>query len=116
MEKLTFGLGVAVLGLVVVFFGLLILIGFIKLLSWVNGLSEKKKAIPQAEAPAAELIPQPEPVVEEGIPGEVIAAISAAIAAVWDGEGGFVVRRVRRIQNAPAWNRVGRDEQMLNRF
>ena len=52
----------------------------------------------------------------EEVPPETVAAIVAAIAAIWDGETGFTVRRVRRISNAPAWNRAGRDEQIYSRF
>ena len=47
---------------------------------------------------------------------ETIAAIIAAIAAIWEGEGGFVVRKVRRVSNAPVWNRAGRDEQIYSRL
>ena len=49
-------------------------------------------------------------------PAEVIAAITAAIAAVWESPNGFVVRHVKRISNAPAWKRAGRDEQTYSRY
>ena len=29
---------------------------------------------------------------------------------------GFVVRRVRRISNTPAWSKSGREEQVYSRF
>ena len=29
---------------------------------------------------------------------------------------GFVVRSIRRINNAPAWNRAGREEQVYSRM
>ena len=116
MEKFMFGLGVMALGMVVVFVGLLILIGFIKILGSVTMAGQKKKskltdnaAETVAEAPAA-------PVVEAGIPAEVVAAITAAVAAVWQGGNGFVVRHIRHINNAPAWNRAGREEQTYSRF
>ena len=32
------------------------------------------------------------------------------------GEGKFVVRHIKRINNAPAWNRAGREEQIYSRF
>ena len=51
-----------------------------------------------------------------GVTPEVAAAITAAIASVWEGQNGFVVRHIRRIHNAPAWNRAGREEQIYNRF
>ena len=51
-----------------------------------------------------------------GSNAEVIAAITAAIAAVWQAPTGFVVRHVKRVSNAPAWNRAGREEQTYSRF
>ena len=44
------------------------------------------------------------------------AAITAAIASVWQSETGFVVRHVKRITNASVWNRAGREEQTYSRF
>ena len=117
MEKVTFGLGVAGLGMIVVFVGLLILIGFITVLGLVSR-PKKPKAAPVKQA-APDVVAAP-PVqtapVAEGVPAEVIAAITAAIAAVWQGEKGFVVRHIRHINNAPAWNRAGREEQTYSRF
>ena len=46
----------------------------------------------------------------------MIAAITAAVSAVWQEDMGFVVRRVRRIHTAPAWNRAGRDDQIYSRL
>ena len=46
----------------------------------------------------------------------LIAAITAAIAAVWESPNGFVVRHVKRVSNAPAWKRAGRDEQTYSRY
>ena len=46
---------------------------------------------------------------------QVVAAISAALTMVMGGEK-FVVRHVKRIHNAPAWNRAGREEQTYSRF
>lgn len=122
MENLVFGLGVGVIGILVVFVGLVVLIGFIKLLTListhVSGERKQKKAEP-ASKPAAAPVVTTAPAVSaqpEGIPADVIAAITAAIASVWQGETGFVVRRVKRINNAPAWNRAGREEQTYSRF
>ena len=117
MEKITFGLGVAGLGMIVVFVGLLILIGFITVLGLVSR-PKKPKAAPVKQA-APDVVAAP-PVqtapVAEGVPAEVIAAITAAIAAVWESPNGFVVRHVKRISNAPAWKRAGRDEQTYSRY
>ena len=48
--------------------------------------------------------------------GEAFDLISAAIAAVWENENsGFVVRRVKKIQNSTARARAARDEQIYSR-
>ena len=117
MKNLIFSLGVTGVGLAVVFAGLVILIGFIMLL----GALTKEHKKPIAEAPKAEKAPEPIPdpaeeMEDEAIPAEVIAAITAAVAMVWQGETGFTVRHVKRIGNAPAWARAGREEQTYSRL
>lgn len=118
MDALLFGLSVALIGILVVFAGLVILIFCVKGISLLATAGSGKKK----EAPKSAVQPAPmhvaAPVVETaGIPAEVIAAITAAISAVWDGaKGGFTVKHVRRISNAPAWSRAGREEQTYSRF
>lgn len=117
MEKFTFGLGVAGLGMIVVFVGLLLLIGFITILGLVSR-SKKPKAAPVKQA-GPEVVAAPPvqtAVAADGVSPEVIAAITAAIAAVWESPNGFVVRHVKRVSNAPAWKRAGRDEQTYSRY
>lgn len=120
MSNIQIGLSTAAIGIVVVFVGLIILIGMIYVMTIFTRRTGNKPS-PAFEAPKASLPPVPEPAVEEEGEEEddsaVIAAITAAIACVWqDEEKGFVVRRVRRVQNSPAWQRSGREEQILNRF
>ncbi len=118
MDKLTFGLSVGAVGILVVFSGLVLLILFLKLFEVL--FSDRRKKLPETKAEAATQAPtivlpaQPAP--SDGITPEVIAAITAAISAVWQENTGFVVRRVRRIHNAPAWNRAGRDDQIYSRL
>ena len=121
LSILKYGLSVAAVGILTVFVALVILIGLIKVMEIVVGSVTKKKAAP-APAPAA---PAPAPVVEETAEeedeGELIAVIAAAVAAAMEAEGaeeptGFVVRSIRRINNAPAWNRAGREEQVYSRM
>ena len=98
---LQYGLSVALVGMSTVFVGLIILIGLIKLMEMImTGGKGKKKA--EAPAPAA----APAPVAEE------------AVEETDDDENttGFVVRSIRRINNAPAWNRAGREEQVYSRM
>ena len=66
--------------------------------------ARKVQAAPAAVMPSSDISP------------EVVAAITAAVSAVWEGQNGFVVRHVKRINNAPAWNRAGREEQIYSRF
>ena len=118
---LKYGLSVAAVGILTVFVALIILIGLIKVMELVIGGMTKKKAAP-APAPAA---PAPAPVIEETAEeedeGELIAVIAAAVAAAMEAAGaeeptGFVVRSIRRVNNAPAWNRAGREEQVYSRM
>ena len=126
MDKLFFGLGVAALGMITVFSGLVILIAFITLLSKFTAKEGKKKT----ESKSGEI----KAAAKSDVPDDVLAAISAAIAAydqtpspevvaaiaaalnIVMGEGKFVVRHIKRINNAPAWNRAGREEQIYSRF
>ena len=120
--KVVYGLQVAAIGLVVVFLGLAILIGFITLMAQVfkviNGNKEAKAAEAKraagaakaAEAAKAVPVAQPEPVVENVTDdSELIAVIAAAIAAFTDSDKQLVVRKVRRVSG---WNRAGRAEQV----
>ncbi len=124
--KLIYGAQVTAIGLVVVFLGLAILIGFITLMAQVfkaidASKNEKAKALAAAQAAeaaaaakaAAAQAPkavEPEPVVEEVTDdAELIAVIAAAIAAFTDSDKQLVVRKVRRVSG---WNRAGRAEQV----
>ena len=120
---LLYGLSVAVVGIATVFVGLIILIALIKVMEIaITGATKK------SEKPAASVAPRPAPIpvpVVEDEPeedeGELIAVIAAAVAAAMEaaGEenpGGFVVRSIRRVNNAPAWNRAGREEQVYSRL
>jgi sodium pump decarboxylase gamma subunit len=102
---------VVVLGLGVVFAILIILIGVISLMKVVfSGFGQGKK--------------KTEPVIESVEPtkvndcqasnDEVVAAISAAIAMMWNTSiHNVVVKSVRRIPNsASAWNKAGRNETL----
>jgi len=131
METLIFGLTVTAIGVAIVFAGLVILMALIKLVTLVTGGSGKtkkeKKEKKAAPAPAPATAPTPAPVQDEQLMAviaaavaaqdeELIAVISAAVAAVMGEEGNFVVRRVRRVSNASAWQRAGREEQIYSRF
>lgn len=119
LNNLGFGLIVTLIGMLTVFFGLVLLIGLIKLMENATANLGKggKKAKKQAEAPAP--APVAAPVVEE-VPvaddSELIAVIFAAVAMMMEDGSAFTVRRVRRVQNASAWQKAGREEQVYSRF
>ena len=123
--KIVYGLQVAAIGLVVVFLGLAILIGFITLMAQVfKAIDAKKNAAAAAAAKAAEaaraaeaakaaaaapVVEQPSEPEEVTDDAELIAVIAAAIAAFTDSDKQLVVRRVRRVSG---WNRASRAEQV----
>lgn len=118
LNNLGFGLTVTLIGIATVFLGLTILIGLIKLMEVVtSNLGKGGKKAKKAEQPSA--APVAAPVVEE-VPvtddSELIAVISAAVAMMMEDGSAFTVRRVRRVQNAPAWQKAGREEQVYSRF
>ena len=101
METLTFAetLLVAVIGMLVVFFGLVILIMLIKLMGALTGSMGKQEA-PKA-APVAAPVAAPAPVGKLSpakIDDETVAVLTAAIAAV-RGEGyPFQIKRIVRVK------------------
>ncbi|MBR3743113.1 MAG: OadG family protein [Clostridia bacterium] len=119
MDRLSLSLSTMGVGMLVVFCGLVILIACISVMTSITGRKKAPKAA--AAAPAPKAAPAPAPVQAEPEPeaddGEIIAAITAAIAAVWQSEGketGFVVRRVRRTQSSTARARAAREEQIFS--
>ena len=119
MSSLQIGLSTAAIGITVVFVGLIILIGMIYAMTVFTRRTGNKAAKPVSVPEKAPLPVQEAPAeeTEEENDESVVAAITAAIACVWQDEStGFVVRRIRRVQNSPAWQRSGREEQIMNRF
>lgn len=112
---------VTLTGLAVVFFGLVVLMGLIKVLVAATKNIGKPKQPKQAAKPA-EPAPAPAPVAAVAEPvaaandDALIAVITAAVACMMDDGAAFTVRRVRRISNTPAWQKAGREEQIYSRF
>ena len=122
LDKLGFAFLVMLIGLLIVFFGLIILICLIKLMSIIVGALTGKKKEQAAPAPAPVVVPEPvaEAAAEEtGLENdELIAVITAALAAFnKDGNKTLVVRSVRRAAaKTPAWTKAGRADQLASRF
>lgn len=109
---------VTLVGLSIVFAGLIILICLIKVLVTITTGTGKKKEAPKAAAPAAPAAaPAPAAAAVDVTDDDaLIAVITAAVACMMDEGSAFTVRRVRRISNAPAWQKAGREEQVYSRF
>lgn len=117
MDNLMLGLSTTAIGMLVVFFGLLILIACICAMTMITGRAKKTAAKEPLTEPAQEAAPAAEPEEAAAADEQLVAVISAAIAAVWqDEKGGFVVRRIRRCQNSSARARAAREEQIFSRL
>ncbi len=120
MNNLMNGLSTTLIGMLIVFFGLLVLIICISVMHKIMHPKTKASPAPAPQPEASAPVPaEPEP--EEPVTDdqELIAVITAAIAAIWKeqkSDGAFVVRRVRRISNSPLSARLARDEQMYSHF
>lgn len=116
LETLGFSLSVAVIGMAVVFFGLVVLVFLFKLMSAVvramTGRKAKKQAAIEAPAPAPAQIAPPAPAPAQEDDGELAAVITAAVAAMMGtSQSGIVVRSIRRVGvNVPSWNAAGRND------
>ena len=109
---LGFDVVVTITGIGLVFLILILLMAIITLEGKIfDSMNAKKKAAKEAaKAPAAQpaapvqqAAAAPAPQVEEGIPGDVIAAIMAAIHAM--GNGKYTLKAVRRSKNG--WGNAG---------
>jgi len=119
VDKIVFGLSVALIGMLVVFAGLVLLIGCIKLISMASGERKTKKAdaveTPEG-SPVAVTNVAVDDTVRQTLEPEVLIAITTALLAMYGNEQKLRVRHVRRIHNAPAWNTAGREDQVYSRM
>lgn len=108
---------VLVFSLLVVLCLIIMLLG--KFFDWVQkkanaaALDELNAPAPPAPpAPAAPPAAKPAPAVEPGIPGEVVAAIAAAVCCLEDGAAIQSVRRLPRASalRRDAWGQAGLDQ------
>jgi len=114
-EMMGYGLIVTLVGMGVVFMVLIGLSYMLDVLKFFSkaGTAEKKSEVKtdNIEEPAETVST---PAEDEG---ELIAVISAAAAAFMGSNRNFAVRSIRRIEDGtPAWAKIGRQEQMLNRL
>ena len=97
------------IGLCVVFAALLLLTGVFATFGLVANRKKDGTAAPQKSVPAPQVKPAAAPVVEDGVPEEVVAVIAAAVAAMSEGDTKYAVRRIRAVRTAsrPVWAAAG---------
>lgn len=114
--------GVVVATGLILVFGVLVLLYLLITLEGIifSAIDQRKRGTPaQKSTPAPKKEPAPAPApavksavkapaVEKGIPGEVIAAISAALACM-EGGAGYTLRSVKRVKvsGRSAWGQAG---------
>ncbi len=104
------------LGLLVVFVCLALIIAVITILSLI--LKDRKKSSTAAKVEKAVAAPLPQTPVVEVQDDELLAVLSAAVAAAMESgqqsSTPFVIRSYRRTSGTSAWNKAGRDTQITN--
>ncbi len=114
-QELAIGGQTIALGLLVVFVCLALIILVITILSVI--LKERKKsAVSEAIAEAVSK-PLPQTPVVEVQDDELLAVLTAAVAAAMEQQGSaspFVIRSYKRTGHASAWNSAGRQSQITN--
>ena len=112
-ELILEGLAYTVMGILVVFMILVIIMLVIKAMALLSGESKPKKVTKEAkieETPVAPVVTQ------KTDDSELIAVITAAIAAAMgQSSSGFVVRSYKAV-SGNAWNKAGRMDILENRL
>ena len=110
-ELITQGLAYTAMGILVVF---MILIIIMMVITAMELFSLEKKPVEKTEPVENEI---QEPIIlEEQDDAELVAVITAAIAALMDqNTSDFVVRSYKKVSGG-AWNKAGRREMLENRF
>lgn len=108
---------VTALGILIVFVCLILIIVLITILSWIMKDRTKKEPEPEVKFEEEMHKPLPEIPVVEVSNDELVAVLTAAVAAFMeDSPSKLVVRSYRRVSGDSAWARAGRSAQILNKF
>jgi sodium pump decarboxylase gamma subunit len=117
-EKTNIGLMTTGLGLLVTFAVLILIIVILTVLAGV--LRERKKSPSKAAtAPKPAMATPPAAAAAQADDGELVAALTAAVAAYLGSPGsaaGLVVRSYRRLDRKNAWAEAGKNAQIFNKF
>lgn len=115
-DALSVGLQVTVIGLIIVFAVLIILMGVLVAMKYIFAPKTQKEEKPSEQA--IEAAPAPVQAESEAEDEELIAVITAAIAASLNTSTyNLKIKSFRRVGNvAPAWNKAGLNETINSRF
>lgn len=114
-QELAIGGQSIALGLLVVFVCLALIIAVITVLSIV--LKDRKKPAEESKVEKAVSEPLPQSPVLQVQDDELLAVLTAAVAAAMESEQAstpFVIRSYKRTNGSSAWNKAGRDSQITN--
>lgn len=117
MNILAEGGTVTLLGILIVFVCLILIIVLITVMSWIMKPRKKEetKAVEKFEEKIHEPLPEMPVVDVENV--ELVAVLTAAVAAfMQDSTSKLVVRSYRRVSPDSAWARAGRNAQIYNKF
>ena len=108
--EITTGIVVAVIGLATVFVVLAILWGVLEIMRVIFGQASNKLEAPKI-APAPAPVPQA-PSTEED---DIIAVLTAAVAAMLDKPAsGLQIKSYRRVDSStPVWNKIARQDNLV---
>ena len=113
------GLAYTVMGILIVFLILVIIMMVIKAMALFSGEKKVKKTVVEAPVQSAPVQETPEkaaPAAAETDELELVAVITAAIAAMTgESTSDFVVRSYKKVPGS-AWNKAGRMEVLDNRL
>lgn len=118
-DTMVYTLIVTLFGMGIVFIVLILLQYILKSMEII--FHRDKKAVPEAvkisEAKAVEAVATQALLEEEASDDQLVAVITAAVISCLGGNSNIVVRNIRRVEDlTPSWGKVGRTEQMANRF
>lgn len=92
---------VVITGLLVVFLGLFILIAFVSLLGVIFNKKPNKKKKSDNVIKQEKIVEKPvAPLVEDGVSEEIVAVITAAVAAMSSEESSFTIRGIKKAKNS----------------
>lgn len=105
-------IGITITGLLVVFVALILLILCLYIIGGVSVFLKKRKEDKRQSRPKAKPAEpvQPEPIVDDSLEEETVAAITATVSLMIGQDKNFRIQSIRTAQAGVSWGAVGREE------